>query len=92
MSDSDEDDEDGAPVMHLRQLALSCGVNRVRTMPQHPGIVASWGDNGQVSVSDLCFCTLRLCHAWDTQLIRCAFLIQLTTSALADLGHVFAAG
>lgn len=50
MSDSN-DEEEGNPVMHLRQVALSCGVNRVRAMPQQPGVVASWGDNGQVSVS-----------------------------------------
>ena len=49
MSDSD-DDEEGNPVMHLRQVALSCGVNRVRAMPQQPGVIAAWGDNGQVSV------------------------------------------
>lgn len=49
MSESDEDEE-GPPVMHLRQIGLSCGVNRVRAMPQQPGVVAAWGDNGQVSV------------------------------------------
>ncbi|CAL8471187.1 g10729 [Coccomyxa elongata] len=52
MSDSN-DDEEGNPVMHLRQVALSCGVNRVRAMPQQPGVIAAWGDNGQVSIWDM---------------------------------------
>ena len=33
------------------------GVNRVRVMPQRPGVVAAWGDSGVVSVYD-CFLEL----------------------------------
>ena len=47
--DSD-DDEDGAPVMHLRQIQQACGINRVRVMPQHSSTIATWGDDGRVQV------------------------------------------
>jgi ribosome assembly protein RRB1 len=60
MSDSDDDeddDEDGGasggeapPVLHARQVAPGCGVNRMRCMPQRPGVVAAWGDNARVQV------------------------------------------
>lgn len=62
--DSDEDGdsdmgEEGAPEMkgapgeapatfHFRMVAMNCGVNRIRSMPQQPGVVAVWGDNAQV--------------------------------------------
>jgi len=62
-SESDEDmDEDeeggarvkaGAPVLHLRQVAHSAGINRVRCCPQAPQIVASFSDNAHVQVWDL---------------------------------------
>ena len=31
--------------------ALPCAVNRVRSMPQRPGVTALWGEDGQVQVS-----------------------------------------
>lgn len=37
---------------HYRQVAMPCGVNRVRSMPQQPALVAIWGDNGQVRLID----------------------------------------
>ena len=48
--DDSEDDEEGAPVMHLRQISQSCGVNRVRAMPQQSAIIATWGDDARVQV------------------------------------------
>ena len=48
--DDSEDEEEGAPVMHLRQISQSCGVNRVRAMPQHSNIIATWGDDARVQV------------------------------------------
>ncbi|KAG2437786.1 hypothetical protein HXX76_005406 [Chlamydomonas incerta] len=66
--DSDEDGdsdmgEEGAPEMkgapgeapatfHFRMVAMNCGVNRIRSMPQQPGVVAVWGDNAQVKLID----------------------------------------
>ena len=57
MSDSADGDEEGAggedggpPVLHARQVAPGCGINRVRCMPQRPGVVAAWGDSAQVQV------------------------------------------
>jgi ribosome assembly protein RRB1 len=31
----------------------SCGINRVRSCPQQPGLVALWGDNGSVRLLDV---------------------------------------
>ena len=57
LSDDDSDaDEEGAPVMHLRQVSQPCGINRVRAMPQQSSIVAAWGDDARVQVSELCHC------------------------------------
>lgn len=28
-----------------------CGLNRVRGMPQRPGVVGAWGEDGRVQVS-----------------------------------------
>ena len=51
MSDSDEeDDPEGPPVMHFRQIAHPGGVNRTRVMPQQPNIVATWSERGTVQV------------------------------------------
>lgn len=41
------------PKLHVRQIQHNGGVNRIRAMPQQPGVVATWADNGQVSVWDL---------------------------------------
>jgi len=57
--DSDEewsDDEnalDDDPVLESRSVKHTGGVNRVRSMPQKPGIVASWADTGRVYLWDL---------------------------------------
>ena len=51
-SDSD-DDEGDRPTLAVRRVAVGAGVNRVRAMPQHPGIVAAWLDSGVVSIWDL---------------------------------------
>lgn len=51
-SDSDDDEAD-RPTLASRRVALNAGVNRVRAMPQHPGIVAAWLDSGVVSIWDL---------------------------------------
>lgn len=37
---------------HYRFVAMNCGVNRIRSMPQQPAVVAVWGDNAQVKVID----------------------------------------
>jgi hypothetical protein len=47
-SGSDADDEE--PVLFSCQVAHPGGVNRIRSMPQNPGIVAAWSDLGQVQV------------------------------------------
>ena len=55
ISDDDSNDgEEGAPVMHLRQISQSCGINRVRAMPQRSTIIATWGDDARVQVRPLC--------------------------------------
>eukprot|EP00955_Chlamydomonas_euryale_P087831 364326-Chlamydomonas_euryale.AAC.22 len=54
MSSSDDEsvaDDNGGeppPKMHYRMVNHGCGVNRVRSCPQRPSLVAVWGDNGQV--------------------------------------------
>ncbi|EFJ52570.1 hypothetical protein VOLCADRAFT_55730, partial [Volvox carteri f. nagariensis] len=60
---SDDDDDDSSDdgegssselpaTFHYRRIAMPCGVNRVRAMPQQPALVAVWGDNGQVRLID----------------------------------------
>ena len=59
MSDSDEDQEDfSPPVLHMHMFSLSHGTNRIRCMPQKPGIVAVWEDSGSVKVR-YCFSRTR---------------------------------
>lgn len=41
------------PRMHVRQVQHQGAVNRIRAMPQQPGIVAAWGETGVVSIFDL---------------------------------------
>jgi ribosome assembly protein RRB1 len=50
MSASEDEDGEGNPVLHLRQISQSCGINRIRAMPQQPGIIAAWSENAQVQV------------------------------------------
>jgi ribosome assembly protein RRB1 len=51
-SDSDDDLADD-PVLEHRSVKHHGGVNRVRCMPQEPGVVATWSDTGSVHVWDL---------------------------------------
>ena len=49
----DDDDEEGDATMDFRKLEHpDGGVNRVRAMPQQPGIVASWSESGKVHLYD----------------------------------------
>ncbi|GAB4853802.1 hemolysin III domain membrane protein [Ancistrocladus abbreviatus] len=56
--DSDDEDEDedkpgaATPILQLRKVAHEGCVNRIRSMPQHPHICASWGDTGYVQLWD----------------------------------------
>lgn len=43
-------DED--PVLEHINCQHNGGVNRIRAMPQQPGIVATWADNGRVNIFD----------------------------------------
>ena len=43
--------------MHLRQISQSCGINRVRAMPQQSTIIATWGDDARVQVRVLLLST-----------------------------------
>jgi len=52
-SESSSDEEEDPPVMRVRKVEHKGGINRVRCMPQQPGVVAVWGDTGRVSVFDL---------------------------------------
>ena len=37
-------------VLNSRALAHAGGVNRLRAMPQQPGVIAAWADTGAVQV------------------------------------------
>lgn len=52
-SDSDSDEEAEEAHLHVRKIAHTGGINRIRTMPQQPHVVASWADTAQVQVWDL---------------------------------------
>lgn len=58
--DDDEDDEDDDDVFDLDPVVEpyslphpSGGINRVRSMPQHPEVVATWSEAGSVSLYDV---------------------------------------
>jgi ribosome assembly protein RRB1 len=51
--DNDSDEEIEEAKLHVRKIAFTGGINRVRAMPQTPSIVASWADTAQVQVFDL---------------------------------------
>ncbi|KAF6264703.1 WD40-repeat-containing domain protein [Scenedesmus sp. NREL 46B-D3] len=54
MDESDDEDSREPPArMHHRLVAQSCGINRVRSCPQQPGLAALWGDNGSVRLLDV---------------------------------------
>jgi hypothetical protein len=50
---SDSDDEDGDAVLEHRTIRHQGGVNRVRSQPQTPHVVASWSDHAQVNIYDV---------------------------------------
>lgn len=49
-SSSSDEEDDAPPVLHSRALAHAGGVNRLRAMPQQPGVIAAWADTGAVQV------------------------------------------
>lgn len=51
--DSDSDGDDDDPVLHARSVSVASGVNRVRSAPAAPGLVAAWLENGSVAVYDM---------------------------------------
>jgi len=53
--DDDEDDEiaDLDPVVEHFSLRHEGGINRIRVMPQHSEVVATWSDTGTVNVYDV---------------------------------------
>ncbi|KAG1679165.1 hypothetical protein FOA52_000521 [Chlamydomonas sp. UWO 241] len=51
-SETDDNGGEAPPKMHYRMVNQPCGVNRVRSCPQQPAVVAVWGDNGQVKMLD----------------------------------------
>ncbi|CAG9461547.1 unnamed protein product [Pedinophyceae sp. YPF-701] len=53
MSESSDDEDEEPPKLHCRQVAHNGGVNRVRACPQHPNLVATWSDAGQVNMFDV---------------------------------------
>lgn len=55
-SDSDDDlldDPRTLPKPHVRRVAHSGAINRVRAQPQNPALVAAWSESGTASVYDL---------------------------------------
>lgn len=51
--DSDEDEEEEDACLHVRKIAHTGGINRLRVMPQNSCIVASWADTAQVQIWDV---------------------------------------
>jgi hypothetical protein len=54
--EEDCDDEEASQetaMFHSRTVAHKAAVNRLRCMPQQPGIVATWGENSVVSILNL---------------------------------------
>ena len=50
---ADADDLDEDPVLEHINIPHQSGVNRVRSMPQNPGIIATMAENGQSHIYDL---------------------------------------
>jgi len=61
-SDSDDDDEEEDAKLHVKKIAHTGGINRIRSMPQQPHIAASWADTAQVQVWDLSQQLTELAH------------------------------
>lgn len=56
--DADDDSEDEDPArLHTVKVPTDSGLNRVRAMPQRPGVVAAWGENGRVQVRGMLLMT-----------------------------------
>ncbi|KAG5189476.1 WD40-repeat-containing domain protein [Tribonema minus] len=49
----DEDDNDVEPMLDHIDIAHNGGINRIRSMPQQPGVVASWSEKGSVYLTDV---------------------------------------
>jgi ribosome assembly protein RRB1 len=49
---SDEEEEDLDPVLEHYSMRHDGGVNRIRSMPQNPNIIATWSDVGMVNLYD----------------------------------------
>lgn len=41
------------PKMHVRQVQHQGAINRIRAMPQQPGVIATWSETGHVNIYDL---------------------------------------
>jgi hypothetical protein len=50
MSEASSSADVGDAQLHLRNVAAPSAINRVCCMHQQPGIVATWGENGAVSI------------------------------------------
>eukprot|EP00798_Chlamydomonas_sp_ICE-L_P029336 gene29335-8890_t len=48
----DDNGGEEPPKMHLRKVPFAGSINRVRSCPQQPGIVAVWAETGQVKILD----------------------------------------
>jgi ribosome assembly protein RRB1 len=51
-SDDDEDHADEDPTLDHVNIQHNGGINRIRCMPQSPGIIATWSDTGKVHIYD----------------------------------------
>mmetsp|Transcript_16703 Transcript_16703/g.30245 ORF Transcript_16703/g.30245 Transcript_16703/m.30245 type:complete len:476 (-) Transcript_16703:307-1734(-) len=54
MNSEEEESNNGEPPakFHCRLVNHQGGINRIRSMPQRPGVVAIWGDTSRVTVID----------------------------------------
>lgn len=66
-SDDDDDDDEEEACLHVRKMAHTGGINRVRAMPQNGCIVASWADTAQVQVWDVSPLYQELIHEGDQE-------------------------
>lgn len=51
-SDEENSEEEGEPILEFRSFHHTGGINRVKSMPQEPQIVASWSENKKVYIWD----------------------------------------
>ena len=54
-----EGEEEEAAQLHIRKVAHTGGINRVRAMPQQQHVVATWADTAQVQARCACVLVLR---------------------------------